>query len=213
MHGGPAQETVDTRQLIEEHAEPWRGATRHPFLDGVRDGSLPAAALDRWLVQDAQYVDALLRFQCTVLARRTDQLVLAQGLLALAEELRWFDGLAAERTLDLRAPLLPACRAYTAELQRLTDAAEAPYPALITALWTIERAYLDAWRSARPGAPAYRGLVEHWTVEPFAAYVEGLAAAADRALAAGSQHAEAARDAFLRICALERDFWQMAFAG
>ncbi len=206
---------MDTEQFIEEHAGQWQGATRHPFLDGVRDGSLPAVALDRWLVQDAQYVDALLRFQCTVLARapRGDQLVLAQGLLALAEELRWFDGLAAGRSLDLQEPLLPACRAYIAELQRLADAAETPYPALITALWTIERAYLDAWRGARPGAPAYRGLVEHWTVEPFAEYVAGLAAAADRALAADPEHADAARAAFLRICALERDFWQMAFAG
>lgn len=206
-----------TQQLIDDHTGEWRAAIQHPFLDGVRDGSLPATALDRWLAQDAQYVEALLRFQCAVLARapRADQLVLAQGLLALAEELRWFDELAEERGLTLNAPLLPACRAYTDALQQLTDpAAAVPYVALITALWTIERAYLDAWRGARPGAPAYRALVEHWTVEPFAAYVQGLAAAADRALASASPAAaKAAGDAFRRVCALERSFWQMAFAG
>lgn len=208
---------VTTEQLIDAHAGPWRGATRHPFLDAVRDGSLPAAAFDRWLVQDAHYVEALLRFQCAVLARapHADQLVLAQGLLALAEELLWFDDLAAERALDLQAPLRPACRAYADALARLAAAATAvPYAALITALWAIERAYLDAWRSARPGAPAYRPLVEHWTSEPFAAYVDGLAAAADRALAAASTgERKRAVEGFRQVCALERDFWQMAFAG
>jgi thiaminase len=186
-----------------------------PPVSGRRARRQPASGGDRWLVQDAHYVEALLRFQCAVLARapRADQLVLAQGLVALAEELRWFDALAAERSLDLQAPLLPACRAYIAELQRMADAAETPYTALIAALWAIERAYLDAWRGARPGAPAYRGLVEHWSGEPFAEYVEGLAAAADRALTGDPEAADAARTAFLQICALERNFWQMALAG
>lgn len=208
---------MNTEQLVEAHTAEWRGAVRHPFLDGVRDGSLSVAALDRWLVQDAQYVAALLRFQCTLLARapRADQLVLAQGVLALAEELRWFDGLASQRSLALDASPLPACRAYADALQQLaSDTAQTPYVALITALWTIERAYLDAWCSARPGAPTYRALVEHWTSESFAGYVDGLAVAADRALATATAPEEAAAvAAFRRIGALERDFWQMAFAG
>ena len=206
---------MNTERLIAAHAEQWREATRHPFLDGVRDGSLPSPALDRWLVQDAHYVDALVRFQCAVLARapRADQLLLAQGLLALAEELRWFDGLATQRSLDLRAPLLPACTDYTATLRRMASPEATPYAVLIAALWTIERAYLDAWQGAQPGAPAYRVLVEHWSGEPFVAYVDGLAAAADHALAADPATDDAARAAFLQVCALERDFWQMAFVG
>jgi thiaminase len=30
--------------LLERHAEDWRAATAHPFLDGVREGTLPPGA-------------------------------------------------------------------------------------------------------------------------------------------------------------------------
>jgi thiaminase/transcriptional activator TenA len=207
---------MDTETLLRDHAALWQQATRHPFLDGMRDGTLPADALDRWLAQDEYFVDALLRFQAMVLARapRPDQLVLAQGLLALAEELRWFEGIAHERGLPADAPLLPACREYIDFLGAFADDRGATYSSLITAIWTIERAYLDAWLSARPGAPAYRGFVEHWTVEAFAAYVADLAAAANRALAGAAPLVVAdATNTFRLLAEYERDFWQMAFAG
>ncbi len=82
----------------------WTAATRAPFLDGVRDGSLPANVLDAWLAQDALFVADLLRFQARLLARapRPAQAVLAGGLVALVEELTWFEELAARRGLSLR---------------------------------------------------------------------------------------------------------------
>ena len=66
----------------------------------------------------------------------------------------------------------------------------APAPAL-TALWVLERVYLEAWTGAVPGAPAFREFVEHWTEPAFAGYVESLAAAADAALhsAGGTEQA------------------------
>ena len=201
-----------TDDLIAAEPELWRAATRHPFLDGVRDGSLSASALDRWLAQDALYVDALLRVQARLLSRapRADQVVLAQGLLGLAEELVWFADLAEMRLLDLAVAPLPANAAYSAELSRWE---QLPYAAAIVALWTVERAYLDAWLGARPGAEPYRALVEHWTLPEFAAYVDGLAAAADRALVASPELDASARDAFASIARHEQAFWGMAFAG
>ncbi|NEK60091.1 TenA family transcriptional regulator [Geodermatophilus sabuli] len=192
-------------ELLERHAEAWRRATRHPFLDGVRDGTTTAAAFDTWLVQDARFVADLLRFQARLLARapRPAQAVLAGGAVALVEELAWFEERAAVRGLDLGAPALPATTAYTALLDRL-DAADVP--TALTALWTIERTYLDAWSGARPGAPAFREFVEHWTVPGFAGYVAGLETAAD---AAGG-----ADDAvFLEVVAAETAFWDMTGAA
>ena len=29
-------------ELLSRHADAWRGATAHPFLDAVREGTLPA---------------------------------------------------------------------------------------------------------------------------------------------------------------------------
>lgn len=187
--------------LPEQHAALWAAATRHPFLDAVRDGTLPGGALDTWLVQDARFVADLLRFQARLLARapRSAQAVLAGGVVALVEELDWFDGLASRRGLDLAADPLPATEAYAALLDRL-DAA--PYAVAVTCLWAVERVYLDAWTSALPGAPEHRELVEHWTTPGFRDYVDGLAALAEQAGADGQLLPEVLR--------AEEAFWQMA---
>ncbi|MCZ2815362.1 TenA family transcriptional regulator [Modestobacter sp. VKM Ac-2984] len=189
-------------ELLRRHPESWSAATAHPFLTAVRDGSLPAGAFDTWLVQDARFVADLLGFQARLLARapRPAQAVLAGGLVALVEELAWFEEQAAARGLDLTAPALPATVAYAELLERL-DAAEVPVA--LTALWTIERTYLDAWTSALPGAPAYREFVEHWTVPGFAGYVAGLETAAD-AVGGGQD------GVFAEVVAAEVAFWDMA---
>ena len=35
--------------LMSRHTAAWQAATVHPFLEGVRDGSLPEHSFDRWL--------------------------------------------------------------------------------------------------------------------------------------------------------------------
>ena len=197
--------------IIEREAGAWAAATRHPFLDGVRDGALPARAFAAWLVQDYLYVSDLLDFQTRLLARapRPAQAVLAAGLVALEAELTWFEAQAEQRGLTLDTPRLPATAAYRDALLALDRAAA---PVALAALWAIERAYLDAWRGAAPGAVAYREFVEHWTTPTFAAYVAGLEQAADAALAGGGDLA-AATEAVLTIARLERDFWEMAWTG
>ena len=187
----------------------WRAATSHPFLEAVREGTLPAAAFATWLAQDAIFVADLLAFQARLVARapRPAQGVLAGGVVGLVEELDWFDGLAARRGLDLAVPPQPATRAY-AELLRRLDAA--PYPDAVVGLWAIERVYLDAWSSASPGTGQDVEVVEHWTSPGFRQYVEGVAEAAERALAerepAGG-HDEALFESVLRQ---EVAFWDMA---
>jgi thiaminase/transcriptional activator TenA len=197
--------------LLAQHATAWSAATRHPFLETVRAGTIAPVSFDAWLVQDYHFVGALLSFQARLLARapRAAQAVLAGGLVALDVELTWFEAQARDRGLRLLAALHPVTNAYNDFLADLDGQA---YSSAITALWAIERAYLEAWASAAPGAPAYRPFVDHWTVPPFQTYVAGLAAAADAALA--GQAEEAAREAeqaFLRVAGLERDFWQMAW--
>jgi thiaminase len=71
----------------------WSAATRHPFLEAVREGTTTDSAFDRWLVQDALFVGDLLTFQARLLARapRAAQAVLAGGCVALVAELDWFE--------------------------------------------------------------------------------------------------------------------------
>ena len=199
--------------LLDRHEEDWRKATRHPFLDGAGDGTLAADAFERWLVQDRLYVLDLLVFQARLLARtpRPAQGVVIGGLVALEAELTWFEGLARKRNFDLDAPHHPTAVTYRDLLTRLDTE---PYAVGITALWAVERAYLEAWTSALPGHPDYREYVEHWTTPEFGLYVSGLETAAEAALeTASDRERDRAEEAFLDVARLEKDFWEMAFAG
>jgi thiaminase len=197
--------------LLDHNPGAWREATQHPFLDAVRVGALPAGAFQAWMVQDYLFATDLLVFQSRLLARapRPDQAVLAGGLVAVEAELGWFEGLAAERGLGLgeaRHPTTVAYRDFLLGLDRES------YTVGITALWALERAYLEAWRSAAPGHPDYREFVEHWTTPEFADYVTWLEESADSALEAGDEREqEQAEAAFLEVTRLEKDFWEMAW--
>ena len=191
------------RQIPDRHSSRWSAATRHRFLDGVRDGSLPVAAFDTWLTQDALFVADLLAFQSRLLARapRAGQRVLAGGAMALVDELDWFDRLAAARGLDLSAPRLPATSDYAALLDRLDTAS---YADAVACLWVLERVYLDAWSYAAPGAERYAELVEHWTMPGFRVYVTALQ---DVAESAGPPD----EGLVAEVLDQEAAFWEMAY--
>ena len=202
---------MNTAELLAKHAALWHAATHHPFLDGVRAGTLPEEAFNRWLEQDYRFVATALKAQCELLAQapRADQLLLANGLVALAAELDWFEGHLAARGLRTDAQLLPANRAYG---DYLVVMARAPYPAALMVAAIAERAYYEAWSTARPAAPAYGEFVDRWTNDAFRAYVADLARATDRALAgAGPAEVAAAEDAFVWTARYEAAFWQMTF--
>jgi thiaminase len=197
-------------ELLERHSEAWRQAVHHPFLDGVRDGSIPVDAFNRWLSQDYRFARSSLGSQALLLlnAPREDQALLIGGLAALESEMTWFETHLRARGLDLDAPLMPTNRAYG---DYLAVVARGPYTCGIVATAALERAYLEAWSSARPGASEYREFVERWTTDEFRAYVEALVQAADRSLAANPALAGEAEATFLWVARYEREFWQMAF--
>jgi thiaminase len=169
---------VPSAELLRGHEQAWLRATRHPFLERVREGTLPEDAFVAWLVQDRLFVGDLLCFQARLLARapRRAQRMLAAGALALVDELAWFDEQGKRLGLDLEAERLPPTRAYGALLERLEGE---PFEAALTALWALERVYLDAWSFAAPAASPYDAFVEHWTTPEFRAYVDELEVFAD----------------------------------
>jgi len=184
------------------HDELWTAATRHPFLDAVREGTITDAAFDRWLVQDAIFVADLLTFQARLLARapRRAQSAVCGGCSALVAELDWFEEQAARRGLAMEALALPATLAYRVLLQRL-DAA--PYDAAVTALWVIERVYLLAWSSAKSDTTPFGEFVAHWSTPEFADYVAALGE-----LASPDAHQELVGD----VLSHEVAFWDMALS-
>jgi len=191
---------VTTLQVVLDAL--WAAATRHPFLDAVRDGNITDAAFDRWLVQDALFVGDLLSFQARLLARapRPAQAVLVGGCAALVAELDWFEVQAARRGIDLDQRALPATLAYRDLLARL-DAA--PTDDALTGLWVLERVYLLAWGSAASDDSPFREFVDHWTEPDFATYVDAL----------GKLAILEGRDELISdVLSHEVAFWDMALA-
>jgi formylaminopyrimidine deformylase / aminopyrimidine aminohydrolase len=174
---------------------------------------VPEDSFDRWLAQDYLFAQALVRAQSRIAAAAplADVGLLAGGVVATVGELGWFEEMAARRGVALDAPIAPATRAYCDFLLAVTYAA---YPAQITAIWALERTYLESWEGARPGAQPYREFVERWTTDAFRSYVGDLQAAVDRQhVASVGEQAREAEDAFLWVTHYERRFWDMAMSG
>jgi thiaminase len=192
-------EAMTADELVSRHKGAWQAATVHPFLAGVRDESLPADCVDRWLAQDYLFAQALVRAQSRIAAAApfADVGLLAGGVVAAVGELGWFEEMAARRGVVLDAPMHPATRAYCDFLLALTYSG---YPAQITAIWALERTYLESWEGARPGAQPYREFVTRWTADGFRSYV-------------GGEQAREAEDAFFWVTQYERGFWDMAMSG
>jgi thiaminase len=199
-------------QLVARHAKAWEEATRHPFLEGCRTGTIAHIQFATWLVQDHLCVVEFTRFAARVLtaAPVAHFDVLLNGLTALRDELSWFRTHAIARSLRLDVPRQAPCVQYCQFMERL---AQAPYPVQATAFWAIEAVYNHAWRNASPMVAPYDEFARRWGSAEFGAYVEQLRHQADEALgtATGAEQVQA-EAAFLEVLALEALFWQMAFS-
>lgn len=199
--------------LLERHASLWNGAVQHPFLEAVREGTLTTDVFAAWLVQDYLFVTNELTFVAHLLPRapRSDQALLAQSIVSLVEELRWFEEQAEQKKLSLNASPHPVTASYATLLKRLE---QQPYVVAISALWAIERAYLEAWTNVAPGHPSYRVYIEHWANAIFAEFVTKLEQSVAVALNASDVDTKLdVEEAFLDVARLEQAFWEMAYSG
>ncbi len=197
--------------LLVQHAELWRRATRHPFLVAISQGTLDSDIFATWLVQDYLFVASEFACQSRLLAcvPRNAQRLLISSLQALEAELSWFELHAKTRNLALNVTPYATTAAYSDFLNGLEHK---PHAVAMTAIWAVERAYLESWQSTLPGHPNYREYSEHWTSVEFESFVTELENAAADALEA-SHVDEEAESVFLQVAHLEHAFWEMAWSG
>lgn len=203
-------EATSTAALLRRHKHLWGLVTRNPFVDGIREGTLPKRLFDRWLVQDRFYLDALFSTVARVLAGAPaeERKTLLGVLVSTQGVVEWLDSVRKERRLRSVRQMHPVCRAY---VDHVTALSFAPYPVAVTALWAQDRAFFDAWRSARPGGDGYRPIVATWTSKEVEARCKRLRGMADRALrGAGRADRVKAERAFEQVVRYELDFWVMA---
>jgi thiaminase/transcriptional activator TenA len=110
---------------------------------------LPRWRAGRIAAQDYLFAQALVRAQSRIAATAplADVGLLAGGVVATVGEVGWFEEMAARRGLALDAAKHPTTRAYCDFLLAVTYSG---YPAQITAIWALERSYLESWDSAAP---------------------------------------------------------------
>ncbi len=192
--------------LASGAGELWDLGTRAKFLDAVGDGTLPADAFNRWLVQDYLFVREFTNFAALTAAKtpRPIQKTLLGGLAALDVELDWFEQHALERTLDLHVEPHPTCRRYVDFL--IESAHTQPAEILLAIFYGVEVAYTVAWGRLRPEGP-YAEFIERWTNPDFQAYVAELGGIAEARPHPGQQAA------FNEVMRHEQDFWRMTWEG
>lgn len=199
-----------TAALLQRHKHLWGVVTRNPFVDGIREGTLPRRLFDRWLMQDRHYLDALFATVARILAgappgERKD---LVEVLASTHRVIEWLEEVRKTRRLRAVHEIHPICRAYA---DHVTALSFAPFPVTATALWAQDRAFFDAWRSARPGGDGYRSIVAAWTSKAVVDRCGKLRAIANRALRrAGEAERRAAEQGFEQVVRYELDFWVMA---
>lgn len=199
-------QTFERSRLVAGAGELWRAGTTARFLEAAGDGTLPAAAFDRWLVQDYLFVRGFTRFLALAASRapRPAQSVMIGGLAALDAELAWFESHGAARGLDLDAEPHPICRRYVDFL--VASAYTESIETLLAIFYGVEVAYTVAWGRLAATGP-YAEFIERWTSPEFQGYVGELLRLADAHPNPGQQ------GAFDEVMRHERDFWRMTWEG
>lgn len=154
-------------RLRAEARADWDAAVTHPFVREMCAGTLRAAALRRYLVQDYQFVDgftALLGATVACADSVAPRMVIARQLGVVASEentyfQRAFDSLGVQGQ-ERDAPALLPC---TAEFNALmTEAASSlDYGCCLTVLTVAEWLYLD-WARQAPSPPPADPIMREW---------------------------------------------------
>ena len=207
-----------TQKLLEEHAPLWQRATHHPFLEETAALTIPDRVFAQWLAQDYLFGVDYTRFLALLSARAPGEFMesLGRSVGVMLNELALFRKMAKRAGVDLAsAKPLPTCRAYTDYLLRL--AYRESFPVCFTSLWTLERAYYEAWRWVKEnlrGESPWQEFIDNWTTPEFASFVEWLGESLDR-IAEGQDPAELAEmeENFILTCHYEERFWQMSYSG
>ncbi|MEO0757767.1 MAG: TenA family transcriptional regulator [Cyanobacteria bacterium J06648_16] len=205
--------TLTCAQLLKTHTTAWKSATVHPFLQACQQGSITPQQFDTWLVQDYLFVLEFTRMAARLLAiAPIDHFdTLLGGMVALKDELLWFQSQATARSLNLSVARQPTCQTYCEFMASLVDQ---PYVVQATAFWSIELAYNQGWQRHSPMPEPYAEFADRWGNPGFTDYVKLLESQANSALAdASAAEQETAEQSFVRVAELEKDFWQMAYEG
>jgi len=211
-----------TNAWLTQHADLYRKATFHPFIQSIRNGSPDYDCFKRWLGQDYIFVREFVRFLASVLLKapkdsaNEDIDLILGGLVALDQELSWFRKEASSWEVDfLNTNPQKANNEYCRFLESLMQP-EVEYAVIIVALWAIEVVYCDSFAIClEDDAKTPAALLEacqRWGNKGFKQYCLSLQKIADKALENASHDVQQkAEVAFVQVLNNEVAFWNMSY--
>ncbi|KAI3687658.1 hypothetical protein L1987_81358 [Smallanthus sonchifolius] len=217
--GGTDSSIPVTETWLRKHRLLYNGATRHPFILSIRDGSVDFSSFKRWLGQDYIFVRSFVPFVASTLVKlckessnESDMEVILGGMASLNDEINWFKKQASKYHVSLTSVVPQNANVkYCRFLESLTSS-EIEYPVAITALWAIEAVYQESFAHCLEEGnripQELQETCERWGNEGFGAYCKSLRDIVDRCLQKASP-AEA-EVLFLRVVEHEVEFWNMS---
>ena len=209
-------------QLRQAAADIWEAQRHHPFVCGIRDGTLDPERFRFYLRQDYLFLIDYARLLALACAR-APRLELMERFAELAHttlrtEMNLHRAFATEREISATAlegeRPHPVTRSYTDFLLRtaaLGDFGEL-VAALLPCMWGYSELGQRLARGQPPAARRYSRWIEMYSGEQFANLAGWCRGVVDVAAAgAGPELRDKMRDAFLTSSRYELDFWDQAW--
>ncbi|XP_076903374.1 putative bifunctional TENA-E protein [Bidens hawaiensis] len=211
-----------TDTWLRKHRLVYDGATRHPFILSIRNGSVDFSSFKRWLGQDYIFVRSLVPFVASVLMKsckesdsESDMDVILGGVASMNDEIKWFQNQAGKFHVSLTS-VVPqnANLKYCRFLESLTSS-EIEYAVAITAFWAIEVVYQESFahclEEGNKIPQELQETCERWGNDGFGAYCKSLRDIVDRCLQKASPEVVSkAEVVFLSVVEHEVEFWNMS---
>lgn len=206
-------------EKLKKESEPdWSAATRHRFVNELCAGTVADAVMGRYLIQDHRFIDnflGLLGAAVNYADRFESRIVLGRfiGMISSDENdyfLRSFEALG----ISEEARLSPPDSAPTRGLKDIMREAarSGSYAAAIAVLSVAESVYLE-WGQRAPQPYPENFIYTEWITLHNNAYFTGFVDFLQRELdRVGPASAEICRDFFTRTVALEKAFFDDAYA-
>jgi thiaminase (transcriptional activator TenA) len=207
--------------VIPVMAPALRRVLDHPFLQGLKDGSLEAEAFRFFVVQDAIYLRDYARTLALIGARAPDEgslLLFTRHAVAALEEERTLhtellEGFGIDPEVALATEPAPTCLAYTSYLLRIAQGGS--FPEALGAVLPCYWIYGEVGRALLEGGsphPLYQRWIEAYADAGYAAVVEEVLRVVDLVWP-GLGAAERARVVthVARTSRYEWCFWDMAW--
>ncbi|KAI7724812.1 hypothetical protein M8C21_021735 [Ambrosia artemisiifolia] len=216
-----AKKTV-TETWLSKHRFQYKGATRHPFILSIRNGSVNFSSFKRWLGQDYIFVRSFVPFAASILMKsckessdESDMEVILGGMASLNDEINWFKQQASKFHVSLTSVVPQNANVRYCKFLENLMSSEIEYPVAITAFWAIEAVYQESFahclEEGNKIPQELQATCERWGNAGFGAYCRSLRDIVDRCLQNASQEVISKAEVFfLSVVEHEVEFWNMS---